>query len=102
MDRGDNLAGIGSLNGISTPSNPTTWPARPISAADAAHAELFDFEGFFDAYSSASATRLRLFHKMQKTSGQCHINKTLWLFLLFLLFFPENYQPATSRSPRKS
>jgi hypothetical protein len=39
---------------------------------------------------------------MQKTSGQCHINKTRWLFLLFLLFLPENYQPATSRSPRKS
>jgi hypothetical protein len=39
---------------------------------------------------------------MQKTSGQCHINKTLWLFLLSLLFFPENYQPATSRSPRES
>jgi hypothetical protein len=39
---------------------------------------------------------------MQKTSGQCHINKTRWLFLLSLLFFPENYQPATSRSPRKS
>jgi|HubBroStandDraft_6_1064221.scaffolds.fasta_scaffold318071_3 hypothetical protein len=53
-------------------------------------------------YSSASATRLRRYHKMQKTSGQCHINKTLWLFLLSLLFFPENYQPATSRSPRES
>ena len=97
------MAGIGSLNGISANrQNPTSLAGRPISAADAAHPEVFDFEEFLDPYSSASATRLRLFHKMQKTSGQCHINKTRWLFLLSLLFFPKNYQPATSRSPRKS
>jgi hypothetical protein len=28
--------------------NPTTLAGRPISAADAAHAELFDFEEFLD------------------------------------------------------
>ena len=49
MDRGDNLAGIGSLNGISANrQNPTSLAGRPISAADAAHAELFDFEEFLD------------------------------------------------------
>jgi hypothetical protein len=47
MDRGDNLAGIGSFNGISGNPSKSDDPVRPVSydasAVDAAHAEVFDF-----------------------------------------------------------
>ena len=47
----------------------------------------FDFEEFLDPVFERLGEASQTFHKMQKTSGQCHINETLWLFLLFLLFF---------------